>query len=72
MLMLIIPICFPPQLFREVRIMKLLNHPNIGTVTFLTFCYCIQYSNEVCSHYVSAFSVQMKYAHILLLYSVFK
>lgn len=26
----LIPFFPPPQLFREVRIMKILNHPNIG------------------------------------------
>lgn len=34
-------ICFsssPAQVFREVRIMKTLNHPNIGESTHTTFC----------------------------------
>ena len=29
----------------------------------LTLCFCIQCSNEVCSHSVTVFSIQMKYAH---------
>lgn len=46
--------CFPQQLFREVRIMKILNHPNIGKIIYLLCTLLLALIDVQCLVYVFA------------------